>query len=61
MKNKPLFAYFVILFLSCAGFVIGARMMGQQGMYLASGHHSRFPVFQQGTEHTDGWHCPVRE
>jgi hypothetical protein len=38
MKNKPLFAYFVILFLLCAGFVIGARMAGQQGMYLASGY-----------------------
>ena len=38
MKNKPLFSYFVILSLLCAGFVIGARMMGQQGMYLASGY-----------------------
>jgi hypothetical protein len=38
MKNKPLFSYFAILFLLCAGFVFGARVMGQQGMYLASGY-----------------------
>lgn len=38
MKNKPLFAYFVILFMLCAGFIIAARRMGQQGMYLASGY-----------------------
>jgi uncharacterized protein len=38
MKTRPLFAYFVILFLLCAGFIAGARMMGQQGMYLASGY-----------------------
>jgi uncharacterized protein len=38
MKNKPLFTYFVILFLLCASFIIGARVMGQQGIYLASGY-----------------------
>jgi hypothetical protein len=36
--NKSLIAYFAILILLCAGFVIGARMMGQQGVYLASGY-----------------------
>ena len=38
MKHKSLIAYFVILFLLCAGFVIGAKMMGEQGMYLAQGY-----------------------
>jgi len=36
--NKPLFLYFIILSLLCAGFVVGARMMGQQGVYLAGGY-----------------------
>lgn len=36
--NKSLVAYFIILSLLCAGFVIGARMMGQQGVYLAGGY-----------------------
>lgn len=38
MKNKPLIAYFAILIILCAGFVIGARMMGEQGVYLAGGY-----------------------
>ncbi len=38
MKRKSLVAYFVILVLLCAGFVTGARMLGQQGVYLASGY-----------------------
>jgi len=38
MNNKSLIAYLVILALLCAGFVIGARMMGQEGTYLASGY-----------------------
>ena len=38
MKHKSLIAYFAILFLLCAGFVIGAKMMGEQGMYLAQGY-----------------------
>lgn len=36
--KKTLVAYLIILTLLCAGFVIGARMMGRQGMYLASGY-----------------------
>lgn len=36
--NKSLVAYFAILLILCAGFVIGARMMGQQGAYLAGGY-----------------------
>jgi hypothetical protein len=38
MKNKPLFFYFLILVLLCAGFIAGARMLGQQGTYLAAGY-----------------------
>jgi len=38
MKKKSLIAYLVILALLCAGFVIGARMMRQQGVYLAGGY-----------------------
>ena len=38
MNNKSLIAYLVILALLCVGFVIGARMMGQQGVYLAGGY-----------------------
>jgi hypothetical protein len=37
MNNKSLFIYFVLLILLCTGFIIGARMMGQQGVYLPSG------------------------
>jgi hypothetical protein len=38
VKNKSLIAYFVILIILCTGFVIGARMMGEQGAYLAQGY-----------------------
>jgi len=38
MKNKSLIIYFVILTILCAGFVVGARMMGQEGAYLAQGY-----------------------
>ena len=38
MNNKPLISYFVLLVLLCAGFLIGARMMGEQGVYLAGGY-----------------------
>jgi membrane protease YdiL (CAAX protease family) len=37
-KDKSLIAYFVILFLLCAGFVVGARMTGKQGAYLVQGY-----------------------
>ena len=38
MKTRPLAIYFVILLILCTGFVIGARMMGRQGVYLAGGY-----------------------
>jgi membrane protease YdiL (CAAX protease family) len=38
MKTTSLHIYLVILAILCAGFVIGARMMGQQGVYLAGGY-----------------------
>jgi membrane protease YdiL (CAAX protease family) len=38
MKDKSLIAYFVILVILCIGFVVGARMMGEQGAYLAQGY-----------------------
>jgi len=38
MKQKSLVIYFIILFILCAGFVVGARMMGKQGAYLAQGY-----------------------
>jgi hypothetical protein len=38
MNNKSLISYFVILILLCAGFIVGARMMGEQGVYLAGGY-----------------------
>ena len=38
MKNKPMFFYFFILILLCAGFIVGARVLGQQGTYLAAGY-----------------------
>ena len=38
MKTKSLTIYFVFLIILCAGFVIGARMMGQQGVYLAGSY-----------------------
>jgi len=36
--NKSLISYFVLLILLCAGFIAGARMMGEQGVYLAGGY-----------------------
>ncbi|NTU55947.1 MAG: CPBP family intramembrane metalloprotease [Anaerolineales bacterium] len=38
MKNKSLITYLVILSILCTGFVVGARMMGEQGVYLAGGY-----------------------
>ena len=38
MKYKSLIAYFVILVILCAGFVIGTRILGKQGAYLAQGY-----------------------
>jgi hypothetical protein len=38
MKNKSLITYLAILSILCAGFVVGARMMGEQGVYLAGGY-----------------------
>jgi len=38
MKDKSLIAYFAILVILCAGFVIGARTIGKQGAYLAQGY-----------------------
>jgi membrane protease YdiL (CAAX protease family) len=35
MHTKSLIAYFIILIALCAGVVVGARALGQQGMYLA--------------------------
>jgi uncharacterized protein len=38
MQHKSLVIYFVILVMLCAGFVAGAKMLGEQGMYLAQGY-----------------------
>lgn len=38
MNTKALMAYFVMLALLSAGFVFGARMLGQQGVYLAGAY-----------------------
>jgi len=38
MKHKSLIIYFVILVILCAGFVVGARVLGEQGAYLAQGY-----------------------
>ena len=38
MRHKSLIIYFVILFILCAGFVVGARTMGKQRAYLAQGY-----------------------
>ena len=38
MKHRSIIAYFVILAILCTGFVTGARMMGQQRVYLAGGY-----------------------
>jgi len=37
-KHGSLFVYFLILILLCAAFILGARMLGQQGSYLAQGY-----------------------
>ena len=38
MKHKSLIAYFVILIILCAGFVVGERMLGKQSAYLVQGY-----------------------
>jgi len=38
MNHKSLIVYFIILVTLCAGFVLGARMLGEQGAYLAQGY-----------------------
>ena len=38
MKARSLIIYFILLIILCAGFVIGARMMGERGVYLAGGY-----------------------
>jgi len=38
MKHKSLIIYFIILALLCAGFIVGAKALGQQGMYLTQGY-----------------------
>ena len=38
MKHKSLIIYFVILTILCATFIMGARALGEQGMYLAQGY-----------------------
>lgn len=35
MKKSPLVTYFIILFILCATAIVGAKMLGQQGAYLA--------------------------
>ncbi len=35
MKKSPLAAYFVLLILLCAAVIIGAKLLGEQGAYLA--------------------------
>lgn len=38
MENKSLAVYFIILFVLCTAVIVGARMLGQQGAYLAQGY-----------------------
>lgn len=38
VNHKPLLAYFLVLIALCAVFIVGAKMMGEQGMYLAQGY-----------------------
>lgn len=38
MKHKSLIIYFIVLIVLCTGFVVGARLMGEQGAYLAQGY-----------------------
>src|SRR5512145_779652 len=35
MKKSPLAIYFIILFALCTAVIVGAKMLGQQGAYLA--------------------------
>ena len=35
MKKSPLVIYFIILLVLCAAIIVGAKMLGQQGAYLA--------------------------
>lgn len=37
-KTKPLLIHFTILIILCLGFGIGARTMGQRGLYLAGAY-----------------------
>jgi hypothetical protein len=38
MKKKPLIAYFIILIVLSSSFIVGARILGEQGVYLAQGY-----------------------
>lgn len=38
MKKRPLLTYFIILSLLCTAVIVGARMLGQQGAYLAQAY-----------------------
>jgi membrane protease YdiL (CAAX protease family) len=38
MNKKSLFIYFIILILLSTAFIIGARMLGEEGVYLAQGY-----------------------
>ena len=38
MKKRPLLAYFIILIVLCAGFVVGMKALGPQGMMLVQGY-----------------------
>jgi len=38
MKRRPLVAYFSLLIILCAGFILGARLLGENGNYLAQGY-----------------------
>lgn len=38
MTRKSLTAYFFVLITLCAAFIVGAKMLGEQGMYLAQGY-----------------------
>jgi len=38
MKHKSLIIYFIILMILCTGFIVGAKALGEQGMYLAQGY-----------------------
>lgn len=38
MKGMSLLSYFIILIVLCTAFIVGAKMMGEQGAYLAQGY-----------------------